>query len=85
MDISIKIIDCGSECIATCVEFDLNCYGKNKEEAMQRIKHVIIFYINSAKDIGINIEPVLKISMDGHAQSISNYNSFQEKYSDYIN
>ena len=65
MNISIKLIDNGSEYIANCPELDINCYGSNKEDALRRIKAVIYFYINSAKELGISINPLKDISFDG--------------------
>jgi len=58
MDISIKLIENGTEYIANCPELDINCYGSNEVEAMRRIKEVINFYVNSAKEMGINISPL---------------------------
>jgi len=54
MNISIKLIDNGSEYIANCPELDINCYAPNKEDALRRIKAVIYFYINSAEELGIS-------------------------------
>jgi predicted RNase H-like HicB family nuclease len=65
MNISIKLIDNGSEYIANCPELDINCYGSNKNEALRRIKDVISFYINSAEELGISINPLKDVSFDG--------------------
>jgi len=65
MNISIKLIDNGSEYIANCPELDINCYGSNREDALRRIKAVINFYMNSAKELGIAINPLKDISLDG--------------------
>jgi len=65
MNISIKLIDNGSEYIANCPELDINCYGSNKEDALRRIKEVIHFYLNSAKELGISINSFKDISLDG--------------------
>jgi len=62
MNISIKLIDNGSEYIANCPELDINCYGSNKEDALRRIKAVIYFYINSAKELGISVNPLKDMS-----------------------
>ena len=56
MNISIKLIENGSDYIANCPELDINCYGQNKEEALRRIKTVIYFYINSAEELGISTD-----------------------------
>ncbi len=58
MDISIKLIENGNEYIANCPELDINCYGANEDEAMRRIKEVINFYIDSAREMGISITPL---------------------------
>ncbi len=65
MNISIKLIDNGSEYIANCPELDINCYGSDKNEALRRIRAVISFYINSAKELGITINPLKDISFEG--------------------
>ena len=64
--ISIKLINNGNEFIANCPELDINCYGSDKNEAMRRIKEVITFYINSAKELGIDINPLKNISIEGN-------------------
>ena len=56
MNISIKLINNGSEYIANCPELDINCYGPNKDDALRRIKAVIYFYINSAEELGISTD-----------------------------
>ncbi len=65
MDISIKLIDNGSEYIANCPELDINCYGSDRDEALRRIKAVINFYISSAKELGISLNPLKDVSCDG--------------------
>lgn len=65
MNISIKLIQTGTEFIANCPELDINCYGSDKNEAMQRIRKVIAFYIESAKELGLDINPLKNISIDG--------------------
>jgi predicted RNase H-like HicB family nuclease len=65
MNISIKLIDNGSEYIANCPELDINCYGSNREDALRRIKAVIHFYINSAKELGISLNSLKDISFEG--------------------
>ncbi len=58
MDISITLIEDGKEYIANCPELDINCYGSSEEEATRRIKEVINFYIDSAKEFGVKISPL---------------------------
>lgn len=66
MNISIKLINNGGEFIANCPELDINCYGANRNEAVRRLKDVINFYINSAKELGIDINPLKDISVEGN-------------------
>lgn len=66
MNISIKLIENGNEFIANCPELDINCYGANRDEALRRIKAVITFYINSAKELGININSLDEILCDNN-------------------
>lgn len=66
MNISIKLIDNGEEYIANCPELDINCYGSDRNEAVRRLKDVINFYINSAKELGIDINPLKDISIEGN-------------------
>ena len=75
MNISINLINTGTEFIANCPELDINCYGSNKDEAMQRIQKVIAFYIESAKELGLDIHPLKDISIDG----------FENVYADFHN
>ncbi|HNX24684.1 MAG TPA: hypothetical protein PKG60_11610 [Spirochaetota bacterium] len=81
MNISIKLIDNGSEYIANCPELDINCYGSDRDEALRRIRAVINFYINSAKELGISINPLKNLSFDGNdinfyaSQTLQNSNS----------
>ncbi|MCL1833065.1 MAG: hypothetical protein FWG49_01055 [Leptospirales bacterium] len=65
MNISIKLIDNGLEYIANCPELDINCYGSDREEALRRIKAVINFYLNSAKELGISVNPSKDILIEG--------------------
>lgn len=65
MNISIKVIDNGSEYIANCPELDINCYGSDRNEAIRRIKEVIYFYISSAKEMGLDVLPLKELSLEG--------------------
>lgn len=77
MNITIKLIDNGSEYIANCPELDINCYGSDKDEALRRIKAVINFYINSAKELGISINPLNDVFFDGSNVSFFSTQTFQ--------
>jgi hypothetical protein len=65
MKLSIKIIQNHDEIIANCPELDINCYGSDKNEAIRRIKKVISFYVDSAKELGLEVEPLTDISVEG--------------------
>jgi predicted RNase H-like HicB family nuclease len=68
MKISIKIIKNENEFIANCPELDINCYGSDKSEAVRRIKKVISFYIDSAKELGFDVATLNAISVDGEEE-----------------
>lgn len=65
MRISVKLIENGHEYIANCPELDINCYGANRNEAVRRIKSVIHFYIDSARELGLDVETLNEISVEG--------------------
>ncbi|MBN2158731.1 MAG: hypothetical protein JW807_04995 [Spirochaetes bacterium] len=65
MKLSIKIIQSQDEIIANCPELDINCYGADKDEAIRRIKKVINFYVDSAKELGLDVEALSEISIEG--------------------
>jgi hypothetical protein len=69
MKISVKLLKDKKEFIANCPELDINCYGENKDEAINRIKKVIYFYINSAKELGLNVNEFNEITIEGRHNS----------------
>jgi len=69
MKITVKIINNNKEIIANCPELDINCYGANKDEAIRRIKSVITFYINSARELGLDVEDVNEINVEGKSNN----------------
>ncbi|HQN74784.1 MAG TPA: hypothetical protein P5346_00015 [Spirochaetota bacterium] len=70
MKISVKLIQNENEIIANCPELDINCYGSDKDEAIRRIGSVINFYINSAKELGLDVENLNEITIDGEKKSL---------------
>lgn len=78
MKISVKLIQQENEIIANCPELDINCYGSDKNEAIRRIKSVISFYVESAKQMGLDVENLREINIDGgtreliHAEYVPN-------------
>lgn len=81
MNISIKLIDNGSEYIANCPELDINCYGSDRNEALRRIRAVINFYINSAKELGISINPLKDVSYEGAELNFFSHQALQNSNS----
>lgn len=78
MKLSAELIKSENEYVARCPELDINCYGSNKDEAIRRLKSVIQFYIDSAKELGLEIEGLVAISIDGKvARHTSNNTNLQ--------
>jgi phosphosulfolactate synthase (CoM biosynthesis protein A) len=65
MKISVKLIEHENEFIANCPELDINCYGGNRNDAIRRIQSVINFYIESAKELGLDVENLSEIMIEG--------------------
>ncbi len=65
MKLSAEIIKSEKEYIARCPELDINCYGYNRNEAIRRLRSVIRFYISSAKELGLEIDELTAISLNG--------------------
>ncbi len=45
-----------NEYVASCPELEIFCYGKDEQQARQRIKKVIRFYIETANELGYPID-----------------------------
>ena len=69
MKLSVKIITTDEEIIANCPELDINCYGSTKEEAIRRIKNVIKFYVESARELGLDVDALDEITVEGEVKS----------------
>jgi predicted RNase H-like HicB family nuclease len=65
MKLSVRLICNRDEFIANCPELDINCYGSDRDEAIRRIKKVINFYVESAKELGLDVESLTEISVEG--------------------
>jgi len=65
MKLSIKLIECDREYIVSCPELDINCYAPTKNEALRRIVTVISFYIDSAKELGLEVGGIEAINVEG--------------------
>lgn len=70
MKLSVKIIELDNEYIATCPELDINCFAANKKDAIRRLGRIIQFYIDSAKELGLEVESFDTISVEGELHSI---------------
>jgi len=74
MKITVRLIEHENEFIANCPELDINCYGGDKCEAVRRIQNVINFYIDSAKELGLDVENLSEIFIDGEWNKIPDKN-----------
>jgi hypothetical protein len=63
--ISIKTIELENEVIANCPELDINCYGASRRDAVRRLMNVLYFYMDSARDLGLDVEQFDDICVDG--------------------
>lgn len=57
MDLSIKTWEKDGEIVACCPELDVYTYGETREEAQSRLKRVIVFYAETASQLGYKIDP----------------------------
>lgn len=57
MDLSIKVWQKENEYIANCPELDVFTYGECREQATSRLKKVIVFYAETASQLGYKIDP----------------------------
>ena len=64
MKITINLIQQENEFVAVCPELDINCYGRDKSDAIKRIYTVIEFYIQSAKELGFDVNELNEISIE---------------------
>ena len=65
MKITVKLIKLENEFIATCPELDINCYADNRGDAIRRIVSVLKFYIDAATEMGLQVEDLDSISIEG--------------------
>ena len=84
MKLSAELIKSEKEYVARCPELDINCYGSNKDEAIRRLRSVIQFYIDSAKELGLEIEGLVAISVNGEIAK-QNSNDAPQHYSNSVN
>ena len=65
MKITVKIFETEQEFIANCPELDINCYGASRHTAVQRLIRVLQFYIDAAKEFGLDVEHLDSVTVDG--------------------
>ncbi|MFW5807622.1 MAG: hypothetical protein ACOC2H_00490 [Spirochaetota bacterium] len=65
MKISVTLLKQDDKVIATCPELEINCYASNPAEATDRIKKVISFYVDSARDLGLDVQDFDAVMIDG--------------------
>ncbi len=55
MGININVWKKNKEYVASCPELEIFCYGIDEKQARERLKKVIYFYVETASDLGYNI------------------------------
>ena len=65
MKLSITLMQLEDECIASCPELEINCYGSDRTDAIRRIKNVLQFYIASAQELGFEVESLDTMVIEG--------------------
>lgn len=56
MDLTIRVDEKEGEFVASCPELDVHSYGPTKEWATMRLKKVIVFYAETASQMGYDID-----------------------------
>ena len=56
VELSIKIWQKGGEFVDSCHELDVFCYGQDYNQARNRLKKVIVFYAETASQLGYEID-----------------------------
>lgn len=79
MKLSIEFVELEEEYIARCPELDINSYGFDKDEAIRRLVSVIQFYIDSAKEVGLEVKGLDVVSIDGKPAPTALKESYYEK------
>jgi hypothetical protein len=57
VDITIKVWKKDEEFVAGCPELDIYTYGKERTQARERLIKVILFYADTASQMGYKINP----------------------------
>lgn len=74
MKLSIKLVELDTEFIANCPELDVNCYGSDRDEAIRRLKNVLQFYIDSAQELGLEVEQFEGFYINGESRDDNQQN-----------
>lgn len=57
MDLSIEVYqDKDNTYVASCSELDIHNHGETLNEAVNRLREVVNFYVASAEELGIDLE-----------------------------
>ncbi|MCS6985632.1 MAG: type II toxin-antitoxin system HicB family antitoxin [Leptospiraceae bacterium] len=56
MDLSIKVWPKDGEYVASCPELDVFTFGQSPQQAVERLKKVIVFYAETASQLGYKID-----------------------------
>ncbi len=56
MDLSIRVWNRDGEFVASCPELDVFTYGDSRDRATRRLKKVILFYAETASQLGYKID-----------------------------
>ena len=75
MELSIKVWPKDEEFVASCPELDVFCYGKTHDQARKRLKKVIVFYAETASQLGYDIDTADLLSSLEMPGSINNEHS----------
>lgn len=75
MKFNIEILNENESFIATCPELEINCFADSKDNAMRRIKEVIKFYLESAKEMGFEVSTGDSFLIDGEAVTLAEENN----------
>ncbi len=56
VELSVNVWEKNGECVASCPELEIFCYGIDEKQARARLKKVISFYAETASDLGYDVD-----------------------------
>lgn len=65
MKVSVQLFRKNDKFVATCQDLEISCYGSSRNEAVQRFKKVLSFYMDSAKELGLDVESFDSLVVEG--------------------